>query len=70
VEDALLVRGRHTRGDLPGNREELAGLHRAAADALRKRLSLAVLHDDERDAVRPLVDLIDGGDVLVANRGG
>ena len=38
---------------------------RLPADALGERLPLAVLHDDERDAIRGLVDVIDGGHVLM-----
>ena len=67
MDDAGRVRGGDARGDLPGDAEELARIELTAPQPLRERLSLAVLHHDERLATGRLADLVDGGDVLVAD---
>ena len=61
------MRGSDARGDLPRNRHEFSGFQRTPPHALRERLALAVLHDDERDALFGLADLVDGGYVRVAD---
>src|SRR6266851_2664119 len=53
-------------GELARNVEELRCFQRPAADPLRKRLPLAILHDDEREAVA-FTDFVDRSHVRVAD---
>src|SRR5712691_5532897 len=68
VHDAARMRSGDTRSKLPGDVEKLGRFERPPAETLCERLPLAVLHDQERNAVA-FADFVDRGDVRVADGG-
>ena len=69
MDNAFLVRGFEAFGDLDRGRERLGELEGAFADLLAQRPAFQEGHDDERPPVG-LVDLVNGADVGMVERGG
>ena len=68
MNDALLVRGFESLGDLHGNRQSFIERDRAARHALRQVLALDEFHHQRVLAGR-FIDRVDRGDVGVIERG-
>src|ERR1700683_5769156 len=54
--------------DLDGQRENYGSVHRTIANAVLERPTVEIFHDDERSAFL-LINLMDGADVWVIERG-